>query len=107
MPDRREIGSQAEHVAASFLRRRRVRVVDRNVENHLGEIDLVAIVDDTRTAVEVRSRTDEDPHQAFDWTKIDRVRRTARALDPPCLRIDLITVEFAENCVNIRWLPDV
>jgi putative endonuclease len=107
MRDRREIGSQAEQVAASFLRRRGVRVIDRNVENEFGEIDLVAIVDDTRAAVEVRSRTREDPLDAFDWTKIDRVRRTARALDPPCLRIDLITVEFAVTSIDVRWLPDV
>jgi putative endonuclease len=105
--DRHRTGLTGERAAAEFLVRRGAEITARNLRSDLGEIDLVAIIDGTRTAVEVRSRRGEDPLDAFDWSKIDRVRRTAGSLEPPCVRVDLITIEFTEATVNIRWLPDV
>lgn len=107
MDDRRHIGAAGERVAAAFLRRQGGRVLGRNVSNEHGELDLIARIDGRLAAVEVRSRVAEDPIESFDWSKIDRVRRTAANLTPPCHRIDLITVEFTAECANVRWMPDV
>ena len=107
MDDRQRVGTTGEKVAEAFLHRRGARVLGRNIENEHGEIDLVAKIGGQLVALEVRTRIGTDPIDAFDWSKIDRVRRTAAHLQPPCSRIDLITIELTDSGANIRWLPDV
>ncbi|MDH4309313.1 MAG: YraN family protein [Acidimicrobiia bacterium] len=102
-----DVGAVGEEVAAGFLRRRGARIVARNVVVPEGELDLLAVIDGVRVAVEVRSRRGEDPLEAFDDRKLDRVRRSAARVNPPCRRVDLITVAFGEEGVEIRWLPDM
>ena len=49
-------GAEAEAMAAAFLERRGLRVLERNYRCRLGEIDLVARDGDTTVFVEVRQR---------------------------------------------------
>lgn len=104
---RRRLGDVGEHMAAQFLARRGARVLAQNVEVDDGEVDIVVEIEGVRVAVEVRSRWREDPLDAFDDTKLDRVRRSARRLSPPCRRIDLVTIRFDEAGAHIRWMPCV
>lgn len=104
---RRKTGVRGERVAALFLSRRGARVLAFNVDVPDGEIDLVIELDGRRIAVEVRTRWNEDPMVAFDHSKLDRVRRSARRLRPPVHRIDLVTVEFDDSGAHVRWTPDV
>ncbi len=91
---------------ARFLVRRGCHIVARNLVVPNGELDLVVLDGRQRVAVEVRSRWGEDPLVAFDDSKLERVRRSARAAMPRCSRIDLVTVRFGRDGVDIRWLPD-
>jgi putative endonuclease len=103
---RGDLGALGESVAARFLVTRGCRIVARNVVVPDGELDLVVVDGRLRVAVEVRSRWGEDPLVAFDDSKLERVRRSARATTPGCARIDLVTVRFGPEGVGIRWLPD-
>lgn len=52
---RKEIGNLGEAVAAEYLRRRGMRIVDRNVSRKTGELDLIAREGDTLHMVEVKT----------------------------------------------------
>jgi putative endonuclease len=52
---RRWFGRRSERAAAKFLRRQRFRILGRNVDDRLGEIDLLALEGETLVVVEVRS----------------------------------------------------
>ena len=52
---RRWFGRRAERFAARYLRRQGWRILGRNVDDRLGEIDLLALDGATIVVVEVRS----------------------------------------------------
>lgn len=104
--NRGDLGALGESLAAGFLAGRGCRIVARNVVVPNGELDLVVLDGRQRVAVEVRSRWGEDPLVAFDDSKLERVRRSAHATRPRCTRIDLVTVTFGPEGVDIRWLSD-
>ena len=57
---RRWFGQRSERAAAKYLRRQRFRILGRNIEDRLGEIDLLAL--DSQTLVVV----DQWPFPLFD-----------------------------------------
>jgi putative endonuclease len=61
---RRWFGSRSEKAAATFLRRLGYRVLAANVNETVGEIDLLALDDSTIIVVEVRSTESDDLHRA-------------------------------------------
>jgi len=114
-----ERGADAEALAARFLARRGVRIVDRNYRWRGGEIDLIALEGRTLLFVEVRLRT----HHAYggasasiDARKRARIIQTAQhylhghAADgaggalPPC-RFDAILLSHAGEA-DIEWIKD-
>lgn len=52
-----DLGRSGERFAARELRRRRYRIVARNVRRRFGEIDLIALAPDRRTVVFVEVKT--------------------------------------------------
>ena len=52
---RRWFGRRSERSAAKFLRKHRFRILGQNVDDRLGEIDLLALDGQTLVIVEVRS----------------------------------------------------
>jgi len=52
---RRWFGRRSERAAAKYLRRQRCRILGRNVDDRLGEIDLLVLDGQTLVVVEVRS----------------------------------------------------
>ncbi len=97
-----------EEVAARFLYRRGAHIAGRNLRVGRGEIDLLAVLDGRRVAVEVKTRGpgSGDPLDGFGPDKAARVRRAAAALDPPVHRVDLVTVTVTGDGVAVRWLPE-
>lgn len=109
-PDTAFIGRRGEAAAARFLKRRGLRVLDRNVRLSRGEIDLVCEPDDASMVilVEVKARavkkgTDAPylpPESAVDERKREKLvelmlelKRRHRRLDRPT-RIDVVGVEI-------------
>lgn len=117
----RRIGRRGERLAARFLRRRGLRILERNVRCGRGEIDLLALEGQTLVFVEVKSRTDRSWRSGLE--KIDRDKR--RALRRACrrylaaidwsaesYRVDAVTVDFdlrgwVPRLREIRWYRDV
>jgi putative endonuclease len=75
-PDRRARGREAEDLAAAFLERRGLEILDRNHAIKQGEVDLVAREGDVLCFVEVRSRTSDaqgGPEETVSGAKARRV----------------------------------
>ncbi|MDP3984859.1 MAG: YraN family protein [Acidimicrobiia bacterium] len=108
--ERSQVGHYAEELAVEFLCRNGARLLARNVKVMGGEIDLVALIEGEKAAVEVRSVTSPpsgpfpEPHplDAFDRAKARQVRRLANALR--CPRVDLVAVRFHSLGVDLHWV---
>jgi len=100
-----DIGRAAERLAARFLERRGIEIVERNLRLPGGEIDLVVNCHGRAAAIEVRSLTHANPIEAIDRAKVRHVRELARTLG--VFRVDLIAVRFMPRETRIHWIPDV
>ncbi|GLU46590.1 YraN family protein [Nocardiopsis ansamitocini] len=97
---RRELGRRGEEVAAAYLRRAGMRVLDRNWRRADGEIDIVARWGTTLVVVEVKTRTGTrfgGPVEAVDDRRRARLRslghRWARGHDMRArIRVDVLGV---------------
>ena len=105
------MGRLGEQIAAFFLQRRGITIVDRNVRVGRGELDLLVLDSGRRVVVEVKTINARQPVQnaedAFTEEKAATVARLAARLRPPARRIDLIAVSLSEAGAGIRWLRDV
>jgi putative endonuclease len=100
---RRWFGHRSERAAARFLRRLGYRILARNVNLPVGELDLVALDRRTLVFVEVRSTEGgsvERPTLSVDATKQRKLTKVAlaylqqhRLLDHPA-RFDVIAVSW-------------
>jgi putative endonuclease len=112
-PDRRTTGRLAEDLAVDLLVRNGARIIKRNVKVKTGEVDVVAEIDQTRVAVEVRSVTTDrrgplppaHPLDAFDDSKARQVRRLASLLG--CSRVDLVAVRFHRGGADLHWIRNI
>ena len=86
---RKEIGALGERIAADYVKRHGMRVVDRNVARKTGELDLIAEEGSELHFIEVKTilvdrfpetdsaRDDYDPSLNLHEAKIRKVARTA------------------------------
>jgi putative endonuclease len=102
-------GAQAEQLAAQFLQRHGLKLVESNYRSRFGEIDLILRDGDSLVFVEVRQRSRSDfggAAASIDPRKQHRLILTAQhylaALPhiPPC-RFDAVLLDSANN---IEWL---
>jgi putative endonuclease len=112
-PDRRTTGQLAEDLAVDLLVRSGARIIKRNVKVKSGEVDVIAEIDHTKVAVEVRSVTTDHvgplppahPLDAFDDSKARQVRRLASLLG--CSRVDLVAVRFHRGGADLHWIRNI
>lgn len=112
----REIGTEGERLAAAYLRRRGVEVLECNWRCSGGEVDIVASDEDTVVLVEVKTRlalgddAEEMPELAVDRRKQRRYRKLALlylASHPEVnsVRFDVIALNIVgERCARLRHL---
>lgn len=95
------LGAYGEVLAARYLTRQGMVLLDHNWRCPDGEIDLVLREGSTLVICEVKTRTSNaygTPHEAITATKLARLRRLAAAwlgahsAHPDDLRLDLVTV---------------
>ena len=101
---RRRLGSFGETLAASFLTRHGVRIVERNVSVGRGELDIIASEAGTRFAVEVKTAiatAGDHPRHHFTRHKARQVAELAAVRS--IRRVDLVTVVVAAHGVQIDW----
>lgn len=78
--NRRAQGAGYEAEAAAFLEAKGYRILERNFRCRLGEIDLIAALNEVLVFVEVKYRADENgggPLAAVDRKKQQRISRVA------------------------------
>jgi len=95
------LGAYGELLAARFLTRQGMVLLDHNWRCPQGEIDLVLRDGRTLVICEVKTRSSNDygtPHEAIDRRKVDRLRRLAaswlrvHSVHPDDIRLDLVAV---------------
>ena len=101
-PHNRGRGKIGEDDAVSWLERQGFRVVERNVVNHGGEIDVVAREGETLCFVEIKARASEAYGLAIEAVDFRKQRRISRAAalylamkgprDAPC-RFDVLGLD--------------
>jgi len=78
-PVAESFGDRGERAAERYLERRGYRILARQHRNLGGELDLVAVDDDTVVFVEVKTRDNEDRGQPVDAVTLAKQRRLTRA----------------------------
>jgi len=113
--DRRQLGSSAEHAAATFLEHERLTILLRNYRCRMGELDLVASAPDgTLVIAEVRMRS-SDSHggaaASVDGRKQRRILRASRhlitmhpRLARRAIRFDVLDMRPEAGGYAINWI---
>jgi putative endonuclease len=123
---RKDIGALGEKVAAEYLRRRGMKIIDRNVARKTGEIDVIAREGKTLHFVEVKSilclefplednREDRyDPSANLHEAKIRRVARTSEWYvanidweDDWQVDAVLVWLRARDGRAKVRYLPQI
>ena len=110
-PNKRRLGSQYECMAAEYLEKQGVVILEKNYQARQGEIDLIGKDRDYLIFVEVKYRRNADsgvPAEAVTLQKQRHIRMTAqyylysrRYGDIPC-RFDVVCILDQE----IQWIQD-
>ena len=114
MYGRHRDGARAEQRALKFLKRRGLRLVEKNFRCRHGEIDLIMDDDGALVFVEVRYRASGSPVNALetiDPRKQQRLRitaeyyllRTAQSFSRDC-RFDAVAVRGFETDDQVSWI---
>ncbi len=102
----KELGRRGEQAAAKFLKRRGFEVLHRNWTCFAGEVDIVALQEDTLCFVEVKTRSNIKkgfPSEAVDDRKRERYERIAacylkeHAYEDLRVRFDVISILALSN----------
>jgi len=113
--DRRRQGIIGEDLAARYLERIGLRIIERNYRFEGGEIDIIAEEGEEVVFVEVKSRRSNafgTPEDAVTEEKQEHVHAVAdgylfeRQLDDHPCRFDVVAVEFRNGTVDIRHMRD-
>ncbi|MHC4089069.1 MAG: YraN family protein [Planctomycetota bacterium] len=100
------LGAAGEKAAAKHLRRRGYRIAARNYRCRAGEIDLVAVDQDTIVFVEVKTRREDvaaDPeinvtyHKRRQITRVARYYLTEKSAQDQASRFDVVAVVLPES----------
>ena len=100
---RRWFGSRSERFAAKYLRRRGFRIVAENVQERVGEIDLLAVEGRTLVIVEVRSSESKSFDDLAASIDLAKQRRLTKAALKFLKRRRLLDVAVRFDVLLLRW----
>lgn len=106
MPDlyNKTLGKRGEDIAAEFLKKTGYKIIEKNFQKRYGEIDIVAVEDQTLVFIEVKTRTSSNfgsPLEAITPWKIKALVHSCNFYKsihpelPESLRIDVVSVELS------------
>ncbi|MCL6268983.1 YraN family protein [Sansalvadorimonas sp. 2012CJ34-2] len=112
-------GKKAEDLALNYLRRKGMKLRERNYACRTGELDLIMQDRDTLVFVEVRFRSHRNfgaPEESVDYRKCQRLIRTAQHYmqtynltdQQPC-RFDIIAIQpdaHHNDLYSVNWTRD-
>ena len=100
------LGKKGEEIAAKFLKAKGFKIIETNFRIRGGEIDIIAVEDQTLVYVEVKTRTTNQfgsPEEAVTPNKIKFLKRSAKFYRnarknlPDLERIDVISIDFSKS----------
>ena len=109
------LGGRGENVAARFLRNKGYKIILRNFECPLGEIDIVARDGKTIVFVEVKTRevNEPSPEQQVNATKQNQLTKAGRfylsryGTPQPPARFDVVAIVWPQDSEpTIKHLPN-
>src|SRR3954471_23159707 len=103
---RRWFGRRAERAAAKYLRRQGCRILGRNIDDRLGEIDLLALDGPTLVVVEVRSSEQKSFEELAATVNSEKQRRLTEAVLRFVVRKRLQDVSVRFDVLALRWPAD-
>ena len=102
---RRWFGLRSERAAAKYLRRHGFRILGRNVDDRLGEIDLLALDGKSVVVVEVRSSESKTFDELAATVNLEKQRRITDATLRFVQRRKLWNVGVRFDVIALRWPP--
>ena len=113
---RQIIGAWGEDLAAAYLIKNGLTILQRNYRTRQGEVDLIATDKSTLVFVEVKTRTNEDygfPEESVTDEKLDHLQNAAEEylaehLEVKDWRVDVIAIQGKpnESEPQIEWFQD-
>lgn len=103
LPHRQQLGKTGEILAARYLKNHGYRLLESNFKARWGELDIIALHEQTLVFVEVKTRIGRafgTPEEAITPWKLREVIRTAQFYKslhpelPESMRIDVIGIEL-------------
>ncbi|MBI3559925.1 YraN family protein [Candidatus Gottesmanbacteria bacterium] len=100
---KKRLGKIGEDLALEYLIRHKYRILERNFQKRYGELDIIAVKDDTLVFVEVKTRIGRVyglPEEAVTPRKLIEVKQTAAYYKllhpelPESMQIDVIAIEL-------------
>ena len=113
---RRIFGNRAEDLAASFLKKKGYKILERQYKSKHGEIDLIAREGDEIVFVEVKARQTSEfgyPEESVTRSKLSKIAAVGdeylkdQKLERALYRIDVVAIEFDQNPPKITHLIGV
>ncbi|MBI4066303.1 YraN family protein [Candidatus Gottesmanbacteria bacterium] len=115
---KKRLGKIGEDLACEYLLSHQYRVIERNFQKRYGELDIVAIKDNTLVFVEVKTRIGRTfglPEESVTLRKLAEVKQTAYYYKllhpqfPESMQIDVIAIELDvdETLKAFRHIPNV
>src|SRR5262249_36668547 len=96
-------GDIGEREAARFLKRKGYRIVQSQMRNRFGEIDLIAMDGETIVFVEVKTRRSSDHGEPFDAVTVDKQRKLTLSALAYLKRHRLLEHRSRFDVVSLVW----
>lgn len=104
---KREFGNEGEDIASKFIKKKGIKILERNFYSRWGEVDIIGYDSKEKEYVffEVRMRENEDfgkPYELITKTKLKKVYKTGMVyllkndLENEVYRIDVISILFKD-----------
>lgn len=102
-------GNIAEEHGCDYLRKHGFRIIDRNVYNRFGEIDIIAIRDNVIHFVEVKSGSSyEQATNNITHSKLQKLNRTIQSyLQQKRLNLDYCIDALIVSDGGIEWIENI
>lgn len=104
------MGNIGEAVACLVLKKKNYRIIEKNFNTGIGELDIIASKGKTLVFIEVKTRTSDDygsPSESIGTDKILKIRKTARwyltkedETDFEDYRFDIIAITVKKNKIR-------
>ncbi len=100
---KRRFGDRCERSAETFLKRKGMRILERNFEDRFGEIDLIAVDKRTVVFVEVKARESDGGGAGFEAVDIIKQKKLIKTALGYLQRNELLENAYRFDIVSILW----